>query len=434
MRPVLLAFLLLLAAFPAAAATLAAARVGERSVTLALDGPVAAPRQFAMAEPRRLIVDLAGVQTRGFRVSGEGPVALVRAAQFDPATARVVVELTEPMRLVRARQQRDGTLVLSLAPVSPEAFARGVGARPAPLADYVSAAEPIDTAALAADFNLPDGVFGADARAAAPPATNLPPAAAPPSAPPPPRSGRKPLVVIDPGHGGKDVGAIAVTGQYEKDATLAIAKATAEALRKSGRVRVKLTRDDDRFIPLAGRIEIARRAGADLFVSIHADSAPNPLASGASVYTLSEVASDAVAARLAARENKADAIHGVNIAAAAPEVSDIMIDLVQRDTMNASVAFAEMLQASLSERIPFRGQFHRFAGFWVLKAPDVPSVLLETGYVSNEADAKRLFSKSGQRAVALGIAAAVEAYLLRAPSSPPRLEPGRGAAYSGQVP
>jgi N-acetylmuramoyl-L-alanine amidase len=272
------------------------------------------------------------------------------------------------------------------------------------------------------------------AEPAAPPAEPGPkpepavPAAAPPpepdtpALPPPaartarkgvkPRSGTKPLVVIDAGHGGKDVGAISVDGRYEKDVTLSIARLTARALEKSGKVRVKLTRNDDRFIPLGGRVTIARNARADLFISIHADSAANPQARGASVYTLSAVASDAVAARLAARENKADIIGGVNLGVEAPEVGEIMIDLSRRATTNVSVAFAETLQETLSKRIAFRGEFHHFAGFRVLKAPDVPSVLLETGYVSNEEDVDLLFSDSGRRRIAEGIAAAIERHLV----------------------
>ena len=180
--------------------------------------------------------------------------------------------------------------------------------------------------------------------------------------PPPPRvRGKVPLVMIDAGHGGKDTGTISIQdGRYEKDVTLAIALATAHALEQSGKVRVKLTRSDDRFIPLGGRVAIARAAKADLFVSIHADSAPNPQARGASVYTLSEVASDAVAERLAARENTADIIAGVNLGVDAPGVGDIIIDLARRDTMNASVAFAETLQDSLETKIGFRGEFHHF--------------------------------------------------------------------------
>jgi len=226
------------------------------------------------------------------------------------------------------------------------------------------------------------------------------------------RSGGKPLVVIDAGHGGKDVGAISVLGGYEKDVTLAIARLTARRLERGGRVRVQLTRDNDRFIPLGGRVMIARKAQADLFISIHADSAPNPEARGASVYTVSAVASDAIAARLAARENKADIIGGVNLGVEAPEVGDIMIDLSRRATSNVSVLFADILQDALSDRIRFRGEFHRFAGFIVLKAPDVPSVLLETGYVTNRDDAAVLFSGEGRQKFADGIARAVERHLL----------------------
>ena len=219
-------------------------------------------------------------------------------------------------------------------------------------------------------------------------------------------------MVIDAGHGGKDVGAIAVTGGYEKDITLAIAREAARILRERGRVRVKLTRDEDRFIPLGGRVRIARDARADLFISIHADSAPNDQARGASVYTLSAVASDAIAERLAARENKADIIGGVNLGVEAPEVGEIMVDLARRATNNVSVQFADTLQDGLEEQeVGFRGEFHHFAAFAVLKAPDVPSVLLETGYVTNKSDAERLFSSDGRRRMARGIARAIERHL-----------------------
>jgi N-acetylmuramoyl-L-alanine amidase len=226
------------------------------------------------------------------------------------------------------------------------------------------------------------------------------------------RSGGKPLVVIDAGHGGRDVGAIAVDGGYEKHVTLAIAREAARILRERGKVRVKLTRDEDIFIPLGGRVRIARDARADLFISIHADSAPNDQARGASVYTLSAVASDAIAERLAARENKADIIGGVNLGVEAPEVGEIMVDLVRRATGNVSVEFADRLQGALEEQdVNFRGQFHHFAAFAVLKAPDVPSVLLESGYVTNKQDAERLFSAAGRSKVARGIALAVERHL-----------------------
>ena len=261
-------------------------------------------------------------------------------------------------------------------------------------------------ATLPLDFDLgtPDDVYPAPKRE---PRPNRAP-------PPPPRSGSElPLVVIDAGHGGKDVGAIAVDGGYEKDVTLAIARAAAKALTSRGRVRVRLTRGDDRFIPLGGRVALAQGARADLFVSIHADSAPNPGARGASVYTLSDTASDVVAGRLAARENAADVIAGVNLGVDTP-VGIILVDLMRRNTLNVAINFAETLQAELDDRIAFRGEFHHFAGFRVLKAPEVPSVLLETGYVSNADDAALLQSKAGQRTIGEGVARAIEAHLVGA--------------------
>jgi N-acetylmuramoyl-L-alanine amidase len=224
------------------------------------------------------------------------------------------------------------------------------------------------------------------------------------------RPGVKPLVVIDAGHGGKDVGAIAVGGGFEKDVTLAIVRAAARALERGGKVRVQMTRSDDRFIPLGGRVTIARSRRADLFISVHADAAPNAQARGATVYTLSEVASDAAAARLAARENRADIIAGVNLGVEAPEVESILLDLLRRSTLNGAAAFADLLQDELDEDIGFRKNFRGFAGFRVLKATEIPSVLLETGYVSNTDDAALLFSRAGQRKIGEGIARAVEAY------------------------
>lgn len=276
-----------------------------------------------------------------------------------------------------------------------------------------SKAEPVLASAVAADAGALAKAATIDAGAVLPAETGQ--VAAPPrqrASGIRPRSGGKPLVVIDAGHGGKDAGAISVLGGYEKDVTLAIARLTARRLERGGRVRVKLTRDDDRFIPLGGRVRIARDARADLFISIHADAAPNAEARGASVYTLSAVASDAVAARLAARENKADIIGGVNLGVEAPEVGDIMIDLSRRATGNVSVQFADILQDALSERLRFRGEFHHFAGFQVLKAPDVPSVLLETGYVTNRDDARLLFSGSARQKIADGIARAIERHLI----------------------
>ncbi len=228
------------------------------------------------------------------------------------------------------------------------------------------------------------------------------------------RGSNRPLVVIDAGHGGHDPGAPGVDGRHrEKEVTLQIARAIRDELRSSGRVRVALTRDDDRFLILGERREIARRLKADLFISVHADSAPNPAAHGATIYTLSEVASDRVAAQLAARENRADILNGVNLGGETSEVSSILLDLAQRETMNVSASFAALLQRELSPTVPFRTEFHRFAGLVVLKAPDVPSVLLETGYISNEEDEKKLFSRDYQRDIAIGVRRAVETHFAR---------------------
>ena len=223
-----------------------------------------------------------------------------------------------------------------------------------------------------------------------------------------------PLVVIDGGHGGHDPGAISPHGgQREKDVTLAIAKSVRDQMLKSGRVRVALTRDADRFVVLQDRYQLARKMNADLFISIHADSAENPQATGGTVYTLSEVASDREAQRLAARENKANIINGVNLGGADANVSSILIDLMQRETMNVSAEFAKLLLREARPNMRIRGNSHRFASFIVLKAPDTPSVLFETGYLSNAADVSFLSSPEGQRKVARALSNAIQVHFAR---------------------
>ncbi len=451
MRALIFLFLLWLLPGPALAARLTGLSVAPGVVTVIGDGPPAVAHQFALAAPYRLVIDLPAVVPAAISAPGAGSVSAVRAAMFAPGIARLVIDLSGPLEIVSARSSANGLTIL-LRRVSPAAFADMVrrGRKPLPVATGGALAPPAVAPLRQADFSLPPDLSGGRIAPSPPrpptpvqppmpvppqtplqPQTPVQPAAADPGLPAPavealpppeppkrraagirPRSGGKPLVVIDAGHGGKDVGAISVLGGYEKDVTLAIARLTERRLERSGKVRVQLTRDTDRFIPLGGRVAIARRARADLFISIHADSAPNPEARGASVYTLSAVASDAVAARLAARENKADIIGGVNLGVEAPEVGDIMIDLSRRATGNVSVQFADILQDSLSERIRFRGEFHHFAGFLVLKAPDVPSVLLETGYVTNRDDAEVLFSGPGRQKFAEGIARAIERHLL----------------------
>lgn len=223
-----------------------------------------------------------------------------------------------------------------------------------------------------------------------------------------------PLVVIDAGHGGHDPGAISPEkGTREKDVTLAVARAIRDELVKSGRVRVALTRSDDRFIVLRDRFEIARRLGADMFISIHADSAPSPDAHGATIYTLSEVASDREAALLAQRENKVDIVHGVNLSGENADVTSILIDLAQRETMNTAAGFARLLQREAASDVPFRSTPHRMASLMVLKAPDVPSLLFECGYITNQMDHDFISSKDGQERIAKGFRQAIEIHFAR---------------------
>ena len=200
-----------------------------------------------------------------------------------------------------------------------------------------------------------------------------------------------PLVMIDAGHGGIDPGASG-SGVREKDVTLAVAKNLRDALRATGKYRAELTRDHDIFIPLAERVQIARRAGADLFVSIHADSMPGASsATGASFYTLSDQASDAQTARLAARENQADLLAGVQLPTKDKDVATILIDLAMRETTNQSKRFANYLVGAFKDdALPTAPSPDRHAGFMVLKAPDVPSVLVELGFLSNPAESKKL--------------------------------------------
>ncbi len=223
-----------------------------------------------------------------------------------------------------------------------------------------------------------------------------------------------PLVVIDPGHGGRDPGAQSPYGALrEKAVTLELAKAIRDALAGSGRVRVALTREDDRYLELAERYSIARRLRADLFVSVHADAAPaNDQARGATIYTLSEVASDREAALLAARENQSDLIGGARLSPD-PQVNLVLIDLAQRESMNRSADFARLLYREAAPVFPFRPDWHRFAAFVVLKAPDLPSILFESGYLTNEADANYVQSEAGRRQIAEGMRRAIEAYFAR---------------------
>jgi N-acetylmuramoyl-L-alanine amidase len=230
-----------------------------------------------------------------------------------------------------------------------------------------------------------------------------------------PRDPNRPLIVIDAGHGGHDPGAINPThGWREKDVTLTMARTIRDALLETGRFRVALTRNEDDYLILQERYGLARRLGADLFLSVHADAAANVEARGASIYTLSEVSSDREAARLAARENRADILNGVNLSDQSSAVSSILIDLTQRDTMARSTQFARILEREGASTIAFQSPAHRFASLVVLKSPDTPSVLLETGYISNDEDGAMIRSAAGQKHIAQGVVRAITVYFAKA--------------------
>lgn len=217
-------------------------------------------------------------------------------------------------------------------------------------------------------------------------------------------------VIIDPGHGGADPGTIGRSGIYEKNVTLAMARELAKQLKATGSFNVVMTRNHDVFIPLRKRVKIARDAGASLFISLHADAVKNPQISGPSVYTLSERASDKEAEALAEKENKSDLIAGMDLSDESQEVANILIDLAQRESMNQSARFATQLVSDLKRRTKLLRNTHRFAGFAVLKAPDIPSVLIEMGFLSNRSDERRLQTAKYQKKFSSGIVAAIRSY------------------------
>ncbi len=345
---------------------------------------------FELPDPYRIVLDLPEVDWRVDPAEGEkgtGYISGYRFGQFAPGRSRVVFDLRRPALVDK---------VFHLPPAAGQT----------PRWRLV-----VDLAAV------PEDTFRARMTRPAGPQAGTPPSQAavfvPPPSVRPPGDARKRVVVIDPGHGGVDPGAIGRKGVHEKQVTLAVGLALRTALQKRGRYEVVMTRDRDVFVRLRQRVAMARAAGADLFISLHADSNPVRSVRGASVYTLSERASDAEAAALAAQENKADLIAGVDLSAESNEVTNILIDLAQRETMNHSARFASLLVGELDKSTRVLSRSHRFAGFAVLRAPDVPSVLVELGYLSNAADEELLMQPRHRARLAETIANAVDAYFDR---------------------
>ena len=210
-----------------------------------------------------------------------------------------------------------------------------------------------------------------------------------------------------------DPGATGVSGIYEKYITYSMARELQHQLEKTGHYRVHLTRDRDVFIPLRERTAIARQMNADLFISLHADVVKDSDIRGLSVYTVSQTASDAEAQALADKENKADLIAGIDLSHESTDVTNILIDLAQRETMNRSAGFAGAIVEELGHDTPLLANTHRFAGFAVLKSPDVPAVLIEMGYLSNTIDEKNLRQPEYRAKLAHAISRAVERYFLQ---------------------
>ncbi len=402
-------------------------------------------RLFTLTEPPRLVIDLQQADwlvPAGALPAPKGHVRGVRHGLLAGGLTRVVLDLGGPARVKEAfilspREGRDWRLVVDLTDTTPSAFQAAAGVEraiqaapasipaptPEPQADgprdevappLPSILAPASEAAAEAPPVVAQAVAVAVAEAAPAPAPLPAPAPVPVAEPTPvaafvpipprkPRLSRTPLIALDPGHGGRDPGAISVNGVYEKDIVLSMAKELRALLVGTERYRVFMTRDQDVSVRLRERVRRARQAEADLFLSIHADSLRNHSVRGLSVYTLSEKASDAEAAALADRENKADIILGMDFSAESPDVTNILIDLAQRETMNRSVRFANTLIAELPQEVRTLNHSRRYAGFAVLKAPDVPSVLLEMGYLSNHTDEKLL----RQRAYRVKLAHAV---------------------------
>ncbi|MGE5546794.1 MAG: N-acetylmuramoyl-L-alanine amidase family protein [Solirubrobacterales bacterium] len=324
-------------------------------------------------------------------VQQAAPPAAVQA----PAAAPVPVSMPAPVPAPRPAVVLKGGAMMSAAMPPP-------AERPLPTAVNAPVAAPVPAPVAEPPVTKVAATLHA-------PEPEAKPAPEPKAAP---KDG-KPVVVIDPGHGGVDPGAISVSGVYEKHITLAVARDLKDALEATGRYRAYLTRDRDVFIRLRDRVQLARQYNADLFISLHADAVQNPQIRGFSVYTLSQNASDAEAQALAEKENKADLIAGINLSHESADVANILIDLAQRETMNRSAGFATGIVDEVGRETTTLSNTHRFAGFAVLKAPDVPSVLIEMGYLSNEIEERQLRQAPFRAKLSKAITRAVDGFFLQ---------------------
>ncbi len=337
------------------------------------------PRIFLLSSPNRIVIDLPNTKWQPNKaVKASGVVEGYRHGLFSADVYRIVLDLKEPALINKsfplpARGGYSNRYVIDIKPANQQRFnADVVKTRKSRVsAPVVTATAPIERGRR--------------------------------------RDGKR-VLVIDPGHGGVDPGTLGRGGANEKTITLKISKAIKKRLEATGRYKVYLTRTNDIYIPHRRRFGKAKAVGADLFLSIHVDAIKNPKVRGGTVYTLNEKSSDKEAARLAAKENKSDVLAGVDLAETNTEVSSILIELAQRVTMNSSARFAELLVPAMRRQVNMHKRGHRFANLLVLKSPDVPSVLIETGYITNKSDARMLNSKEGARRISHAIHTAVDRY------------------------
>lgn len=360
-------------------------------------------RSFVLESPYRIVVDVPNMNwTERALLPAAGAIQNVRIAPFRADMTRLVLELDQP-HLVKsafmmpASADKPARLVIDFNAVSKDAFQKGKainhGTLPPPNVTPTKTTLPAPDLPLASRKPTFKALTG----------NSIP-------IPSHKLNTERPLIMIDAGHGGVDSGA--VNGSIlEKDITLKMAFTLQKHLEKTGRYRVQLTRSSDIYLKLHQRVNLARRADADLFISIHADSIRKSNVRGASVYTLSNKASDAQTARLAARENKSDTIAGIDLSIEDQDVADILIDLSMRETMNQSKYFANAVVDGMKDnRIHMLQNPHRYAGFAVLKAPDIPSVLIEIGFVSNKKEVQKLLRQDHQDRLATGIIRGIDRY------------------------
>jgi N-acetylmuramoyl-L-alanine amidase len=394
------ALMLALAPGPAAAGAIATgARVGgdeTRTRFVADLSQMVGYTVYVLPDPYRVVIDMSDVTFNlppGIGQEARGLISQYRYGEVGTGKSRIVMDTTGPVLieksfLVEPKDGQPARIVVDLVKTSEEAFQKTF---------------KDDASKSIASVTVGEATPGPQDEAAAPLPISKTTAEFP-------KHKDKKLVVIDPGHGGVDPGAIGVNGTKEKDVVLAFGLSLRDLLLKTGQYDVVMTRSEDRFVTLANRVQIARENSADLFIAIHADTIHGRQTRGATIYTLSAKASDAEAEALAQKENRADIIGGVDLGGTSPVVSDILIDLAQRESKIHSVVFAKKVVVELKTVTGFTGKPMRSAGFVVLKAPDVPSVLVELGYLSSRRDEAQLVAESWRNKVASAMATAIDKY------------------------